>query len=137
VSDNTKSIRRKSTVGGSSPETLSQGIKRTAGSHPRESVSGELPRKLAHAWKTHCAPARPCARHSALSAAYASQGIKRTAGSHPGEAYAADKTWTTHDRWASAEPGVPCPFGTIFQSWSGIILDLRKIPIIPRNSCHA
>jgi len=39
VTDHTKNGLRKSTVGGSSPETLSQGIKRTAGSHPRESVS--------------------------------------------------------------------------------------------------
>jgi len=43
VSDQMKNGLRKSIVGGSSPETLSAGIKRTAGSHPKERVSGELP----------------------------------------------------------------------------------------------
>ncbi len=51
VSDHTKNALCKSTVGGSSPETLSAGIKRTAGSHPKESVAGELPRALVHTWK--------------------------------------------------------------------------------------
>jgi len=44
-------ILRNSTVGGRSPETLSAGIKRTAGSHPKERVSGGLPRTLAHIYK--------------------------------------------------------------------------------------
>jgi hypothetical protein len=38
-----------STVGGRAPETLSAGIKRTEGSHPKERVSGALPRTPAHA----------------------------------------------------------------------------------------
>jgi hypothetical protein len=57
LSDHTKNALRKSTVGGSSPETLSEGIKRTAGSHPKERVSGELPRALVHIWKIKCSPA--------------------------------------------------------------------------------
>jgi len=58
-----------STVGGRSPETLSWGIKRTAGSHPQERVSGDLPRALVHTGKAksfstgHCLPnVRPCLR---------------------------------------------------------------------------
>jgi len=47
VSDHAMNRLRKATVRGSSPETLSAGIKRTAGSHPNERVSGELPRTLA------------------------------------------------------------------------------------------
>jgi len=54
VSDHTKNALRKSTVGGSSPDTLSVGIKRTAGSHPKERVSGELPRALVHISKIEC-----------------------------------------------------------------------------------
>jgi hypothetical protein len=57
VSDHTKSALRQSTVGGSSPETLSEGIKRTAGSHPKERVSGELPRALVYFWKIKCSSA--------------------------------------------------------------------------------
>ncbi len=56
VSDQAKNGPRKSTVGGSSPETLSAGIKRTAGSHPKERVSGELPRALAHSRNSQCPP---------------------------------------------------------------------------------
>ena len=41
-------IRRNSIDGGRPPETLSAGIKRTAGSHPKARVSGGLPRSLAH-----------------------------------------------------------------------------------------
>ena len=83
VSDHTKNALRKSTVGGSSPETLFR-IKGTvtvihstnrvllctplnyghcplnsgtAGSHPKERVSGELPRALVYFWKIKCSPA--------------------------------------------------------------------------------
>ena len=42
---------------GSSPETLSEGIKRTAGSHPEERVSGELPRALVHIRRIKYSPA--------------------------------------------------------------------------------
>ncbi len=56
LSDNPENRLRKATVGGSSPETLSAGIKRTAGSHPKERVSGELPRALAHSRNSQCPP---------------------------------------------------------------------------------
>jgi hypothetical protein len=52
--DHAKNGLSKSTVGGSSPETLSAGIKRTAGSHPKEDISGELPRALVHILKIKC-----------------------------------------------------------------------------------
>ena len=43
VSDQAKHGRREFTVRGRPPDTLSAGIKRTAGSHPKERVSGGVP----------------------------------------------------------------------------------------------
>jgi hypothetical protein len=45
---NVNIIRRNSTVGGRSPETLSAGIKRTAGSHPSEGMPSTRP----NTWQT-------------------------------------------------------------------------------------
>jgi len=54
ITDQTNDRHRSATIEGSSPETLCEGIKQTAGSHLWESVSGELPRALAHFWKIKC-----------------------------------------------------------------------------------
>jgi len=70
IMGNVPIIRRKSTVGGRPPETLSLGIKRTGGSHPMERVSGGLPRALPPIRNSRCPPTESSARHSALSAAY-------------------------------------------------------------------
>jgi len=48
VSDELKNELHESTVAGWLPETLSAGIKRTAGSHPKERVSGGQPADPAH-----------------------------------------------------------------------------------------
>ena len=57
VSDHAKGRLGNATVGGRPPETFCAGIKRTAGSHPKERVSGGLPRNLAHA--QNCQSPRP------------------------------------------------------------------------------
>ena len=68
---NVNIIRRNSTVGGRSPETLSAGIKRTAGSHPKARVSGDLPAALAHTCNSQdFLDPKLSAKCSALSAAY-------------------------------------------------------------------
>jgi hypothetical protein len=87
VSDQAKNGLHKSAVGGSSPETLSQGIKRTAGSHPRESVSGELPRAVVHIGKIKCS-------------------LVETA----------DKAWIGHDRSDSANPTAPVKLSLSYYS---------------------
>ncbi len=96
VSDHAKNRLRKSTVGGSSPETLSAGIKRTAGSHPKERVSGELPRARVHILKIECSLAEtvcqafglvsgircsgmaPCGPHYSLRSVCHRQGLDRS-----------------------------------------------------------
>ena len=78
MSDHAKDGLHKSTVGGRPPETLSAGIKRTAGSHPKERLFGGLPRALApNRLRNPTFGGRP---PETLSA-----GIKRTGGSHPKE----------------------------------------------------
>jgi hypothetical protein len=69
VSDQAKKGVRNSTVGGRPPKTLSAGIKRTAGSHPKERVLGGLPRALPPIRNSRFPPTESSARHSALSAA--------------------------------------------------------------------
>ncbi len=101
VSDHAKNGLRKSTVGGSSPDTLSEGIKRTAGSHPKERVSGELPRALAHSRNSQCPPGEILCQHSALSAAYPLLGWLPAVRFIPCKGYAADKAWTGHERLES------------------------------------
>ena len=71
VADKAKNGLRNSTVGGRPPETLSWGIKRTAGSHPKERVSGGLPRAMVHTGNSQKFLDRKLsAKCSALSAAY-------------------------------------------------------------------
>ncbi len=128
MSDHAKNRLRKSTVGGSSPETLSR-IKGTvtvihstnrvllctplnyghcplnsgtAGSHPKERVSGELPRALAHSRNSQCPPTKILCQHSALSAAYPLLGWLPAVRFIPCKGYAADKAWAGHERLESA-----------------------------------
>ena len=105
VSDHAKNGVRNSTVGGRSPKTLYAGIKRTAGSHPKERVLGNLPRALAPIRNSRCPPTESSARPSALSAAYASSGWLPAVRFIPCEAYAADKAWTAHGRLESPNQG--------------------------------
>jgi hypothetical protein len=56
VSDRAKNGLCKRTVGGRSAEPRSLGIKRTAGSHPKERGSGGLPRTMAHIRNSLCPP---------------------------------------------------------------------------------
>ncbi len=104
VSDHEKNRLRKATVGGSSPETLSAGIKRTAGSHPKERVSGELPRALAHSRNSQYLPGEILCQHSALSVAYPLLGWLPAARFIPCKGYATDKAWAGHERLESANP---------------------------------
>jgi hypothetical protein len=90
-SDQAKNGLRKSTVGGRPPEPLSWGIKRTAGSHPKERGSGGLPRALAHIWNSRCPPTEILCQAFGLVCGISSAGMA------PCRGYAAVKTWAGHD----------------------------------------
>jgi len=106
VSNKSKNGLHESTASGWTPETLSAGIKRTAGSHPKERVSGGQPAIRHILEQSNVHQPTPIATYSALSAAYAAPGWLPAVRFIPCAAYAADKAWPGRDCSESANPCV-------------------------------